>query len=126
MLHQASTALPGDRVELHGARVEDPLPTGVFDVVVSALTIHHLDGDAKAELFRRIARRLAPGGRLVVGDVVVPENPSDAVTPIDGDYDMPDTVADQLTWLADAGLHSSVAWAHRDLAVLVGRAPRAS
>jgi tRNA (cmo5U34)-methyltransferase len=125
MLQQARTTLPGDRVELRVARLEEPLPTGVFDVVVSALTIHHLDGDAKAELFRRIAGKLAPGGRLVVGDVVVPENPSDAVTPIDGEYDTPDTVADQLSWLADAGLRSSVAWAHRDLAVLVGRAPRA-
>jgi tRNA (cmo5U34)-methyltransferase len=126
MLHQARTTLPGDRVALHVARLEDPLPAGVFDVVVSALTIHHLSGDAKAGLFRRIAGRLAPGGRLVVGDVVVPENPSDAVTPIDGEYDTPDTVADQLSWLADAGLRASVAWAHRDLAVLAGRAPRAS
>lgn len=125
MLQQARTTLPGDRVELRVARLEDPLPAGVFDVVVSALTIHHLDGGAKAGLFRRIAGKLAPGGRLVVGDVVVPENPSDAVTPIDAEYDTPDTVADQLAWLADAGLRSSVAWAHRDLAVLVGRAPRA-
>jgi SAM-dependent methyltransferase len=125
MLDQARAALPGDRVELHVARLEDPLPQGAFDVVVSVLTIHHLDGDAKVDLFRRIAGNLASGGRLVVGDVVVPQDRCDVVTPIDGDYDTPDTVADQLAWLAGAGLRSSLAWAHRDLAVLVGQAPGA-
>jgi tRNA (cmo5U34)-methyltransferase len=126
MLEHADAALPGDRVELRVACLDDPLPNGPFDVVVSALTVHHLDGGAKAELFRRVAAGLAPGGRLVLGDVVVPEDPSDAVTPIDGDYDMPDSVTDQLSWIADAGLRPSVAWARRDLAVLVGRAPGAS
>jgi tRNA (cmo5U34)-methyltransferase len=51
----------------------------------------------------------------------VPADPSDVVTPIDGDYDKPSTVDDQLRWLAAAGLRTRVAWAHRDLAVLVGR-----
>jgi tRNA (cmo5U34)-methyltransferase len=53
---------------------------------------------------------------------VVPEDPTDVVTPIDGDYDKPSTVADQLGWLAAAGLRPRVAWAHRDLAVLVADA----
>jgi trans-aconitate methyltransferase len=126
MLEHADAALPGDRVELRVACLDDPLPNGPFDVVVSALTVHHIDGGGKAQLFRRVAAGLAPGGRLVLGDVVVPEDPSDAVTPIDGDYDMPDSVTDQLSWIADAGLRPSVAWARRDLAVLVGRASGAS
>jgi tRNA (cmo5U34)-methyltransferase len=126
MLEVARATLPADRVDLRVARLDEPLPSGPFDVVVSALTVHHLDGDAKAELFGRIAACLAPGGRLALGDVVVPGDPADAVTPIDGDYDTPDTVADQLSWIAAAGLRSSVAWARRDLAVLVGRAPGAS
>jgi SAM-dependent methyltransferase len=123
MLEHARALLPADRAELRVARLQDPLPQGPFDVVVSALTVHHLDGAGKADLFRRIAGRLAAGGRLVLGDVVVPEDPFDVVTPIDGDYDMPSSVADQLSWLAAARLRSRLAWAHRDLAVLVGQDP---
>lgn len=87
---------------------------------MSALAIHHLDGAGKAALSRRVAACLAPGGQFVSGDVVVPADPSDVIAPIDDDYDTPDSVDDQLTWLADAGLLPSVAWAHRDLAVIVG------
>jgi tRNA (cmo5U34)-methyltransferase len=122
MLDRARAALPADRVELRVAQLDDPLPDGPFEVIVSALTIHHLDGDGKADLFRRAAAVLSPDGRVVVGDVVVPGDAADAVTPIDGDYDKPSAVADQLRWLAAAGLEPSVAWAHRDLAVLVGQA----
>jgi tRNA (cmo5U34)-methyltransferase len=123
MLEHARRALPDDRIELRVWRLADPLPDGPFDVVFSALAVHHLDGAGKADLFRRVAAILAPGGRLVVGDVVVPERPADVVTPIDGDYDKPSSVADQLRWLADAGLEPRVAWAHRDLAVMTADAP---
>jgi tRNA (cmo5U34)-methyltransferase len=122
MLEHARAALPGDRVDLRVGRLEDPLPEGRFDLVVSVLAVHHLDGRGKAELFGRVAAILVPGGRLVVGDVVVPQEPGDAVTPIDGDYDKPDTVSDQLSWIAAAGLLPSLRWAHRDLAVVVGEA----
>lgn len=104
--------------DLRVARLEDPLPEGPFELVFSALAVHHLDGPGKADLFARVAAALAPGGRFVLGDVVVPEDPADLVTPIDGDYDTPDGVADQLAWLAAAGLRPRVTWAHRDLAVL--------
>ena len=57
--------------------------------MVSVLCVHHLDGPGKADLFRRLAEELSPGGWLVVGDVVVPEDPADVVTPIDWDYDLP-------------------------------------
>ncbi len=123
MLDHARATLPADRVELRVAELTDPLPYGPFDVIVSALAVHHLDGAGKADLFRRAADVLAPGGRLVLGDIVVPVDPIDVVTPVDGDYDTPSAVADQLRWLAAAGLQSDVTWAHRDLAVLVGQAP---
>jgi tRNA (cmo5U34)-methyltransferase len=113
----AHAELPG--ADLRVRRLEDPLPDGPFELVFSALAVHHLDGPGKADLFARVARVLAPGGRFVLGDVVVPEDPADVVTPIDGGYDTPDTVADQLAWLEAAGLAARVAWAHRDLAVLV-------
>jgi len=122
MLAQARASLPMARVELHVQRLEDPLPVGPFDLVLSALAIHHLDGPGKADLFRRIAARLVPDGRVVVADVVVPRDPADVVTPIDGEYDTPSAVAEQLRWLREAGLRPTVAWAHRDLVVMVGRA----
>jgi tRNA (cmo5U34)-methyltransferase len=121
MLDHARVTLPDDRADLRVARLQDPLPHGPFDVVVSVLTVHHLDGAGKAELFDRVARQLAPGGRFALGDVVVPQDPADAVTPIDGDYDTPSSVAEQLVWLTAAGLLGQPVWAHRDLAVLVGQ-----
>jgi tRNA (cmo5U34)-methyltransferase len=121
MLAHARAALPSERVELRVARLEDPLPQGPFDLAVSALAVHHLDGAGKADLFKRVAAGLAPGARFVLADVVVPEDPADAVTPIDGGYDKPSSTGDQLRWLAEAGLEAHVAWMRRDLAVLVGR-----
>jgi tRNA (cmo5U34)-methyltransferase len=118
MLAAAATHVPAADLRVH--RLEDPLPEGPFDLVVSALAVHHLDGVGKADLFARIADRLGPDGRFVLGDVVVPEDPADVVTPIDGVYDKPSTVAEQLEWLAAAGLPARVVWERQDLAVIVG------
>jgi tRNA (cmo5U34)-methyltransferase len=123
MLARARERLPRDRAQLREARLEDPLPAGPFDLVVSVLAVHHLDGPGKRDLFARVAQALAPRGRLVLGDLVIPEDPDDVVTEIDGVYDMPSPAADQLDWLRAAGLEPAVAWAHRDLAVLVATAP---
>ena len=102
MLTMARQTLPAARVELRVSRLQDPLPSGAFELVVSALAVHHLDGGAKAELFGRVHSLLSSGGRFVLGDVVIPEKPADAVTPVDGDYDRPDTIEDQLRWMTDA------------------------
>jgi tRNA (cmo5U34)-methyltransferase len=120
MLAAARTALDPDRVRLLEGRLQDPLPEGPWDLVVSCLAVHHLDGDGKADLFRRIAAVLAPGGRFVLGDVIVPEDPADKVTPIDETegYDLPDRIDDQLRWLAAAGLTPELRWIDRDLAVV--------
>jgi tRNA (cmo5U34)-methyltransferase len=126
MLDQARRALPEARVDLRIARLEDPLPDGPFDVVISVLAIHHLNGDGKAELFQRAARVIPVGGRMVIADVVVPEDPSDVVTPIDNDYDTPSSISDQLGWLARAGLEPSLVWARHDLAVIVATLPSTS
>ncbi|MGH2921098.1 MAG: class I SAM-dependent methyltransferase [Gaiellaceae bacterium] len=120
MLEQARAELPADRIDaLVVSRLEDELPTGPFDLVVSALAVHHLDALGKADLFRRIANVLSPGGRLVLGDVVVPERPEDAVTLLTPDFDLPDRVDDLLAWLEEAGFAGRVVWSERDLAVLV-------
>lgn len=118
MLAAARAALPAERVELRHSRLEDALPDGPFDLAVSALAIHHLEGAAKAALFARIAAALGPGGRFVLADLIVPEDPADAVSPIDPDYDRPSPLQDQLAWLQDAGLAPTLVWRERDLAVI--------
>jgi tRNA (cmo5U34)-methyltransferase len=121
MLEHADRALPG--AELRVAALEDDLPPGRFELVVSALAIHHLDGPGKADLFARVAAVLEPAGRFVLGDAIVPADPADVVTPIDGEYDQPSTVEEQLRWLADAGLEPRVVWLEQDLAVLAADKP---
>jgi tRNA threonylcarbamoyl adenosine modification protein (Sua5/YciO/YrdC/YwlC family) len=119
MLAEARAALPSERADLRVARIEEGLPDGSFDLVVSSLAVHHLDGPAKADLFTRVREALAPGGRFVLADVVVPGDPADVRIPLSPGYDHPSTVADQLRWLAEAGLDGRLAWADGDLAILV-------
>jgi tRNA (cmo5U34)-methyltransferase len=120
----AAARLPG--ADLRVSRLEDPLPEGPFELVFSALAVHHLDGPGKADLFRRVAVVLEPGGRFVLADVVVPDDPADAITPLSPGYDLPSRAAEQLEWLREAGLDPAVAWAERDLAVIVAVKPSAS
>jgi tRNA (cmo5U34)-methyltransferase len=120
MLADAAERLTDLPVRFLQQRLEDPLPAGPFDTVFSALAVHHLDGPAKADLFVRVAAVLGPGGRFVLGDLIVPEDPADVVTHIDGEWDRPSTLAEQVRWMQDAGLTTRVAWAEKDLAVIVG------
>ncbi len=121
LLAVAGEALPGDRVDLRAGRIEDTLPDGPFDVVASALCVHHLSGLAKADLFRRIRDVLAPGGLFVMGDVVVPDDPSLATTPLTPGYDSPSPLAVQVRWLDEAGFEPRVVWEEGDLAVVAAR-----
>jgi tRNA (cmo5U34)-methyltransferase len=118
MLGAAHRRLAGATVGLHVAQLTDPLPAGPFDLVVSALAIHHLHGPDKADLFVRIAGALRPGGRFVLGDVVIPLDQPDAVTPLTSDHDRPSTLADQLQWLAEAGFVAATVWSEHDLVVV--------
>jgi L-threonylcarbamoyladenylate synthase len=121
MLSVAAGRLAPARVELRVGRLQESLPEGPFDLVASALCVHHLGGADKRDLFRRIGRALAPGGRFVLADVVVPADPADAVIALTAGFDHPSTVEDQLTWLTEAGLAARVAWRRRDLAVIVAQ-----
>jgi tRNA (cmo5U34)-methyltransferase len=118
MLAVARKVVPA--ANLRVARLQDELPEGPFDLVVSALAVHHLDAPEKAALFRRVAARLARGGRFVLADVVVPDDPADMVTPLDAGYDLPNSTDEQLQWMSDAKLTATLRWKHLDLAVLVG------
>ena len=123
MLEAARARLGGRPVELVASELADPLPPGPFDLVVSALAVHHLEGPDKAALFARVAAVLRPGGRFVLGDVVIPLDAGDAVTPVTSDHDRPSTTSDQLRWLAGVGFEASVVWSERDLVVLCADRP---
>lgn len=115
---EAMLAASGLDADLRISRLEDPLPEGQFDLVVSCLAVHHLDAAGKRDLFRRVAAVLRPGGRFVLADVVVPERENDAVTPTTPDFDRPDRLDDQLDWLREAGFVPETTWSWKDLAVV--------
>jgi tRNA (cmo5U34)-methyltransferase len=50
-----------------------PEPVRAF---VSSLAVHHLDGPGKRELFLDLAAALAPGGAVVIADLVKPATPA--------------------------------------------------
>lgn len=118
MLAVARTRVP--KADLRVARLQHELPEGPFDLVVSALAVHHLSAREMADLFGRVAARLAPSGRFVLGDVIVPDDPADSVTPLNLAYDQPSGINEQLQWLTDARLDASLHWNKGDLAVLIG------
>jgi tRNA (cmo5U34)-methyltransferase len=125
MLDVAATT-PDARITLRRARLEDPLPPGPFELVVSALAVHHLDGAGKALLFRRIRELLAPGGLFVMADVVIPDAPVAHPTPLVAPVDKPDRLADLCAWLREAGFEPAVRWAEEDLVVVAASAPGAN
>jgi tRNA (cmo5U34)-methyltransferase len=116
MVDHARSRLPG--ADLQVRRLEDPLPPGPFDLVVSVLAVHHLDGGGKRDLFARIADITS---LFVLGDVVVPERPEDAVVEIDWVEDLPSSVPEQLGWLDEAGFDAEASSVRPDLAVFVAR-----
>lgn len=104
--------------DLRVQRLEDRLPGGPFELVVSALVVHHLEAEGKRDLFRRVRDELAPGGRFVLADLVVPERTADVVTPATPGFDKPDPLPDLVTWLEQAGFETTVEWSWKDLAVV--------
>jgi tRNA (cmo5U34)-methyltransferase len=120
MLARARDRFPA--ADLRVQRLEDPLPEGIYDLVVSVLTVHHLDAAGKADLFRRVRERLRPGGCLVLADVVIPGDPHDMITPVSPPHDKPSPLADQLNWLRQAGFRPAVRWQEKDLVVVAARA----
>jgi tRNA (cmo5U34)-methyltransferase len=124
-----------DRVELIDGPLEQ-FPERGFDVVLSALAIHHLSDAEKWRLFRRVFRALPAGGYFGDGDDHLPEDPvfdtrfaqiASAEARLQGArpswrspqavwheherFDHPCTLADETTHLRGAGFsHVEVPW----------------
>ncbi|MDK9705679.1 MAG: methyltransferase domain-containing protein [Desulforhopalus sp.] len=47
---------------------------GTYDLIISALSIHHLGGSKKRELFQKVHDALEPGGLFINADQVLGEN----------------------------------------------------
>jgi SAM-dependent methyltransferase len=74
-----SLAAYGDRLETRDFELADrdwraalPRP---LRCVVSSLTIHHLPGAAKRDLFADLRAQLEPGGALIIADIMAPSTP---------------------------------------------------
>ncbi|MBN8867289.1 MAG: class I SAM-dependent methyltransferase [Solirubrobacterales bacterium] len=95
--------------EVSLARIEDPLPDGPWDLVLSVLTIHRLTDDQKQSLFRRVREQ---SKALVIGDFVsLGENRGETQVP---GAAYPDTAEELAAW-ADG----EVVWTNDDLVVIV-------
>ncbi len=75
-----------DDVQL--ARIEDPLPDGPWDLVISVLSVNQLDDEKKQALCRRVKQHARS---LVIGDVFEPDELSQLVEWSGG----------QITWQQD-------------------------
>lgn len=94
-------------IEVRLARMEDPLPDGPWDLVLSVLTVHHLDDDAKRDLFRRVREQ---SRAMVMGDVVAADP---QLTPLEDGVDLPSRAEDMVAWCS-----GELVWEADDLAVI--------
>jgi tRNA (cmo5U34)-methyltransferase len=94
-------------IDVRLGRMEDPLPDGPWDLVISVLAVHHLDAEAKRDLFRRMRQE---SRALVLGDVVEVDRQTVELEP---GVDLPSRAADQAEW---AG--GEVVWERGDFAVI--------
>jgi len=94
-------------IEVRLARMEDPLPDGPWDLVISVLSVHHLDGEQKRDLFRRVRQQ---SRALVLGDVVIADP---QVTPLQQGVDLPSRADDLAGWCG-----GEIVWEADDLAVI--------
>ena len=94
-------------IEVRLARMEDPLPDGPWDLVVSVLTVHHLNDDGKRDLFRRVREQARA---MVMGDVVIADP---QVTPLEAGVDLPSRAEDIVEWCS-----GELVWEADDLAVI--------
>lgn len=122
----------GRRASFHTMDYSKEPLRGTYDLIVSALSIHHLPDDDKIRLFKKIFRALEPGGMFINADQVQGENAvaekictrtwlrkvresgipeealSEAIERMKEDRMSP--LASQLTWLERAGFSDITTW----------------
>ncbi len=78
MLDQARERFKGIDADLSFQKKDyaKDFPAGPFDVVISALSIHHLDHEQKQDLFGRIYDKLKPGGIFINADQALGKTPA--------------------------------------------------
>ncbi len=79
-------------IDVRLARMEDPLPDGPWDLVISVLSVHHLDDEGKRDLFRRVREQ---SRALVIGDVVLADPQT---TSLEQGVDHPAPAGEQARW----------------------------
>jgi tRNA (cmo5U34)-methyltransferase len=89
------------------ARMQDPLPDGPWDLVISVLSVHHLDEDGKRDLFRRVREQ---SRAFVMGDVVIAEP---QVASLEDGVDLPSPAEEMAEWCG-----GEIVWRGDDLAVI--------
>jgi tRNA (cmo5U34)-methyltransferase len=94
-------------IEVRLARMQDPLPDGPWDLVISVLSVHHLDESQKRDLFRRVGEQ---SRSLVMGDVVLADP---QVASLEEGVDMPSRAEDMAEWC-----DGEIVWRADDLAVI--------
>ena len=94
-------------IDVRLARMEDPLPDGPWDLVISVLSVHHLTDEQKQLLFRRVREQ---SKSLVLGDVVEAES---QVASLEPGVDFPDRAEELAEWSG-----GKVIWSADDLAVV--------
>lgn len=152
MLDQARAKLApmADRAQLVEADISQATFAGPFDVVVSAIVLHHVPPRAKPALFRRLYTALRPGGVLIIGDTFSAPTPAlDAIYGRLHASEQPDTDPDAaayeayrdragssgasrtqlrhyLRWMQQAGFPSvDCVWKYFSFAVVYGERPLA-
>jgi tRNA (cmo5U34)-methyltransferase len=133
-----------DRVEYQLGNLATDDFGGGYDLVISGLSIHHLDHETKRSLFHRIYAALKSGGLFLNRDVV-----SGATERLSGMYvnlwrlyvrsmgeddasmmkryyaeDIPASVEEQLEWMREAGfIDVGCHWQRLNFAIYGGRKP---
>jgi tRNA (cmo5U34)-methyltransferase len=95
--------------EVSLARMEDPLPDGPWDLILSVLSVHRLTDDQKQTLFRRVREQ---SKALVIGDFVALGDDRGKTRVTGTAY--PDSASDLAAWC-----DGEIVWAEDDLVVVV-------